>query len=96
MSVYPASQELGGPKTVRMEQRTTQKVKELIEQAAAALGINTSEFVVSAAAQAAQKTMRAQEATVLSKSDHAAFLQALEATEPSGRLVELMTLHSKA
>jgi uncharacterized protein (DUF1778 family) len=95
MSIDQPTSSATGAKSARMEQRTTQQVKDLIEQAAALLGVNASEFVVSAAARAARQTVQASEVTVLSEHDHAAFLQALNATEPTDRLVELMRLHAE-
>jgi uncharacterized protein (DUF1778 family) len=84
-----------GAKSARMEQRTTQQVKDLIERAAALLGINASEFIVAAAAKAAHETVRHTEVTVLTENEHAAFFQALNATEPTAKLVELMKMHSE-
>lgn len=81
-------------KTVRMEQRTTQQAKDLIEQAAALLGISASEFTVAAAAKAARETLRDVEQTRLAAPAHDAFLRALDATEPSDRLVDLMRMHA--
>jgi uncharacterized protein (DUF1778 family) len=73
-----------------MEQRTSQRAKTLIEQAAWLLGINASEFTVSAAAKAARETLREYEETVLTEKDHEAFLRAWDATEPTADLVRLM------
>jgi uncharacterized protein (DUF1778 family) len=81
-------------KSVRMEQRTTQQTKELIERAACLLGVNASEFTVAAAAKAARETVRDYESTVLQPSAHAAFVKAMEATEPTADLVALMKLHA--
>jgi uncharacterized protein (DUF1778 family) len=95
MLAYQADSSLQGTKSVRMEQRTTQHTKELIEKAASLLGINASEFTVAAAAKAARETMKEYEMTTLQPSAHAAFLQAMEATEPSADLVNLMELHTE-
>ncbi|SRR6266699_3225020 len=81
--------------TARMEQRTTQEAKELIEKAASVLGINASEFTVSAAVRAARETLRKYEGTVLTPKDHEAFIRALDATEPTQDLVDLMSLQAK-
>ncbi|HEX3338576.1 MAG TPA: DUF1778 domain-containing protein [Pseudolabrys sp.] len=78
-----------------MEQRTTAQAKELIEQAACLLGINASEFTVVAAAKMARDTLRDYETTALQPSAHAAFMAAMEATEPTKGLVDLMTLHAE-
>jgi uncharacterized protein (DUF1778 family) len=84
-----------GAKTARMEQRTTQEAKELIEKAASVLGINASEFTISAAVRAARETIREYEGTVLTPKDHVAFIRALDATEPTPGLVALMSLPAK-
>ena len=84
---------LSGPKSARMEQRTTAEAKALIERAAELLGVNASEFTVAAAAQAARETISRYETTVLAPEAHAAFLKALDATEPEPALVDLMKLH---
>lgn len=85
-----------GAKTARMEQRTTPQTKELIEQAATLLGINPSEFMIAAAVRAARETVAGQERTVLTPASHAAFMQALDATEPTAKLKELMQLRAHA
>jgi uncharacterized protein (DUF1778 family) len=81
-----------GTKSVRMEQRTTERAKELIEHAASLIGINASEFTVSAAAKAARETLKEYQGTILTAKDHAAFMQALDATEPTADLKALMSL----
>lgn len=95
MLAFQTDSSLHGAKSVRMEQRTTEKAKELIEHAARLCGINASEFTVAAATKAARETVRDYENTVLTPKDHAAFLNALEATEPTAELVDLMKLHAK-
>lgn len=83
-----------GAKTARMEQRTTPQAKELIEQAATLLGINPSEFIVAAAMRAARDTVDSHERTVLTPGSHAAFLEALNKTEATAPLKNLMRLHA--
>jgi uncharacterized protein (DUF1778 family) len=83
-----------GAKTARMEQRTTPQTKELIEQAATLLGINPSEFMIAAAVRAARATVSSHERTMLTPESHAAFLQALDAVEPTSPLKHLMQLHA--
>jgi uncharacterized protein (DUF1778 family) len=85
---------LAGTKGARMEQRTTQETKDLIERAAALLGINASEFTVVAAAKAARQTLKEYRGTAIGRDDHEAFLKALDATEPTAELRELMSLRS--
>jgi uncharacterized protein (DUF1778 family) len=82
-------------KTARLEQRTTQQAKELIEQAACLLGVNASDFVVSVATKAARETLRDYEQTRLTAPAHDAFLRALDATSPSDKLVDLMRMHKE-
>jgi uncharacterized protein (DUF1778 family) len=79
-----------GAKNARMEQRTTQEAKELIEQAAGVYGINASEFTTMAAVKAARDTLKEYQITVLSPKAHAAFMRAFEATEPTEELRALM------
>jgi uncharacterized protein (DUF1778 family) len=96
MTAYHADPSVQGAKTARMEQRTTPEAKELIEKAASLLGINPSEFMLSAAAKIARETVRDYEMTILSPSSHAAFRQALDGAEPSAKLIDLMKLHAEA
>lgn len=95
MLAYQTDFSAQGQKTARMEQRTTQQAKELIEQAACLLGVNASEFMVSAAAKAARETLRDYEQTKLTAPAHEAFLRALDATTPSDKLVDLMRMHKE-
>lgn len=95
MRAHEEDHTISGAKTARMEQRTTQATKELIEAAASLLGIKPSEFTVSAAAKAARETLRDYQSTVLTRQDHAAFMQALDATEPTAELRSLMSLHTQ-
>ncbi len=96
MLTFHAEPTATGQKTARMEQRTTEQAKNLIERAAALLGVNASEFTVAAAAKAARETLRDYETTTIRPEDHAAFLRALDETEPPDDLVALMRLHAQA
>lgn len=82
-------------KTARMEQRTTQEAKELIEQAAGLYGINASEFITSAAVKAARETLKEFQMTRLTAKDRDAFMRAFDATEPTTELRALMSLGKK-
>ena len=82
-------------KTARMEQRTTQEAKDLIEQAAGFYGINASEFITSAAVKAARETLKEYQVTTLASKERDAFMRAFEATEPSPQLRALMSLGKK-
>jgi uncharacterized protein (DUF1778 family) len=95
MLAYQTDFAVEGRKTARLEQRTTQQAKELIEQAACLLGVNASDFMVSAAARAARETLRDYEQTKFTAPAHDAFVRALSATEPSNKLVDLMRLHKE-
>jgi uncharacterized protein (DUF1778 family) len=83
-----------GTRKVRMEQRTTQEAKELIERAARLQGVNASEFVVAHVVQAARETISRLEVTGLTLADHEAFGRAFDA-EPTQELVDLMCLHEE-
>jgi uncharacterized protein (DUF1778 family) len=95
MLTYQADLGIHGTKTVRMEQRTTLEAKELIEKAASLLGINASEFTVVAAVRAARETVKEYQMTALTPDNHAAFLEAWDATEPTDSLVGLMRLRQE-
>ncbi len=79
---------------VRLEQRTTQETKELIERAARLQGVNASEFVISHVAQAARETISRLEGTKLTAEDRDAFMQAFDA-EPTQELIDLLRLHDE-
>ena len=77
---------------VRLEQRTTQETKDLIERAARLQGVNASEFVISHVAQAARETISRLEGSKLTPEDRDAFMRAFDA-EPTEELIDLMRLH---
>lgn len=83
------------PRSERMEQRTTVEAKFLIERAARALGINSSEFVTAMATRAARDTLQSYERTTLKAEAHRAFVDAFDATEPTPALLDLMSLHAE-
>src|SRR5262249_30603823 len=93
MLAYQEEETTRGAKTARMEQRTTQEAKDLIEQAANLFGINASEFTVVAAVKAARQTLKEYQATIITPENREAFYRALDATEPTAELRELMSLH---
>lgn len=95
MLPYHKDSALQGRKTARLEQRTTEQAKELIEQAASLLGVNASDFMVSVATKAARETLRDYEQTRLTAPAHDAFLRALDATQPTDTLVDLMRMHKE-
>ena len=95
MLVFQSDADTSGQKTARMEQRTTEQTKTLIERAASLLGVNASEFTVAAAAKAAREALRDYETTTVRREDHAALLRALDA-EPTEDLAALLKLHAEA
>lgn len=73
----------------RLEARLSQDVYALIKRAAELEGRSVSDFVVSAAASAAQKTVRETSVVYLSVADQVAFAQALiDAPEPNAALTK--------
>lgn len=82
-------------KPARMEQRTNTVAKELIERAARALGVNASEFTVTAACRAARETLGQYQVTALKPEAQQAFLDAFEREKPEPALVDLMRLHAE-
>lgn len=95
MLAFETDEPVAGTKTVRMEQRTTQRAKALIEEAACLLGVNASEFMVVAAAKAARETVREYSTTILKKEQHEAFLRAFDTDKPTDEMVALMKMHSE-
>lgn len=79
-------------KSARLEQRTKPRVKATIEQAAAAVGVDTSDFVTSAAYREALATIERVNRTVLDADASAAFFAALDRVSgPNAAMRELMT-----
>lgn len=80
------------PKSARLEQRTKPRVKEVIEKAAACLGVDTSDFVTSAAYREAIQTLSAQRRTALDERASRTFFAAMEAvsSQPNDAMVALM------
>lgn len=78
-------------KSARMEQRVKPKVKEIIEQAAAMLGVDVAEFVSNEAYRGAEAVLGRQEVTRLSPDDRTLLLDLLRnPPEPTEALVDLM------
>ncbi len=87
-----ATSDVREPKSARLEQRTKPKVKETIEKAAACLGVDTSDFVTSAAYREAVQTLKSQSRTVLDERASRAFFAALESiSSPNTAMLDLMT-----
>lgn len=66
------------PKSARLEQRTKPRVKEIIERAASTLGVDTSDFVISAAYREAMTTLEAFSKTTLNNESSKRFLIVLD------------------
>ncbi|HET8800784.1 MAG TPA: DUF1778 domain-containing protein [Marinobacter sp.] len=64
--------------TARFNFRTTERIKQTVERAAALLGQDTSTFAIDAAYHRAVETIQAHEVTHLKPEDHQAFFDALE------------------
>lgn len=64
--------------TARFNFRTTERIKQTVEHAAALMGQDTSTFAIDAAYQRAVETIQAREVTRLKAEDHQAFFDALE------------------
>jgi uncharacterized protein (DUF1778 family) len=84
---------LRGVKTVRMEQRTTEAAKKIIEEAAALLGVNGSEFTTQAAVRVARETLKDHGTTTLTRADQEAFARAIDNLEPNEALVAFVRHH---
>ena len=83
------------PKTARMEQRMKPRVKALIQQAAALLGVDDTTFITSVALERARATIADHGCTVLSAEDRGSVLAALDSPPtPTADLREVMALHS--
>lgn len=74
-------------KTKRIEARVTPETKEAIEHAAALEGISVTDFIVRAARDAAEQTIRSHEVITLSAEDSLRFVEAiLNPPEPNEAL----------
>ena len=85
------------PKSARLDARTQPSVKDAISRAATLSGVEVSSFVVSAAYNAAQTTIKAHKMTVLeSEANRVAFFGALEnPPKPNERLKQAFALCKK-
>jgi uncharacterized protein (DUF1778 family) len=93
MSPFARDALLSGGKTARLGLRTTESAKQLIDRAAALLGIKGSEFTTQAAVKAARETIRDFERTALTRADQDAFARAIDNLEPNDALIALMREH---
>ncbi len=82
------------PRTARLEVRTIPDVRDQIERAAALQGRSVSDFVVTAALEAAQKAIETTEIIHLSREASIAFAKAiLDPPEPTEALREAFRRH---
>lgn len=82
---------VAGAESARINLRTSQEAKALIEHAAALMGVTVSSFMLQNAYEAAWRLVAQQDVITLSDADRDAFLAALNSTaEPSPALVALM------
>ncbi|KJZ06609.1 MULTISPECIES: DUF1778 domain-containing protein [unclassified Halomonas] len=89
-----ASTEARQRNTERFGFRTTPRIKQAIEQAAALSGQDMSTFALSAAYERAMETIRAHEVTRLMPEDHEVFLEAIEnPPAPTEKLRDAFTHH---
>ncbi len=84
------------PKSARLEQRTKPRVKEAIERAANTLGVDTSDFIISAAYKEAMTTLEAYSRTTLDRESNSAFFSAIDRiTGPNAAMKELMNHYER-
>ncbi len=80
--------------SARINLRTSQEVKEMIERAAAAVGATVSSFMLQNATEVARRVLAEQEVIVMANRDRDAFLNALDhPPEPTQALIDLMRLY---
>ncbi len=77
--------------SARINLRTSQELKDLIERAASLSGATVSSFMLQSAADVARRMLAQQEVITLSDRDRDAFLKALDnPSEPTQALIDLM------
>ena len=77
--------------SARINLRTSQELKDLIERAASMSGATVSSFMLQSAADVARRMLAQQEVITLSDRDRDIFLKALDnPSEPTRALIDLM------
>ena len=77
--------------SARINLRTSQELKDLIERAASMTGATVSSFMLQSSADVARRVLAQQEVITLSDRDRDAFLTALDnPPEPTQALIDLM------
>lgn len=80
--------------SARINLRTSQEVKDLIERAAAMMGATVSSFMLQNASDVARRVLAQQDILTLSDRDRDAFLRVLDSPpEPTQALIDLMRIH---
>lgn len=82
MAEYADTTDVAPRNAARMTFRTQPRIKETIQRAAAIAGVDESTFTMSAAYQAAMRTIAEHERTALTSIDHEAFFAALDDPPP--------------
>lgn len=81
--------------SARINLRTSQELKDLIERAASMSGATVSSFMLQSAADVARRMLAQQEVITLSDRDRDVFLNALDnPPEPTQTLIDLMRLRA--
>ncbi|WP_430442251.1 DUF1778 domain-containing protein [Shinella sp.] len=89
-----ATLDIDEPNNARMNFRTKERVKSVIQRAAALSGLDDSAFTINAAYQSAIATIAAHEATLLQPTDYQVFFDALDnPPAPTDRLRDAFERH---
>ena len=87
----PATPTQTATESARINLRTSQELKDLIERAASMMGATVSSFMLQSSADVARRVLAQQEVMTLSDRDRDAFLTALDnPPEPNQALIDLM------
>ena len=79
----------------RINLRTSQEIKDLIERAASMSGATVSSFMLQSAADVARRMLAQQEVITLSDRDRDVFLKALDnPSEPTQALIDLLRVRA--
>ena len=81
------------PKSARLEQRIKPRVKEIIERAANTLGVDTSDFVTSAAYKEAVSTLEAHSKTILDAESSRTFFAAMDSISTPNKAMSSLMEH---
>jgi uncharacterized protein (DUF1778 family) len=91
----PSTTTHNATESARINLRTSQELKDLIERAASMMGATVSSFMLQSAADVARRVLAQQEVITLSDRDRDAFLTALDnPPAPTQALIDLMRLRA--